>query len=85
MFTLLHKVRDNLRHGTLAHSVLSRLYDLGIGIAPYIIYREDSSFRNKFPPLEYSVELVTLENFERLVPGFVPERQESPDDWRRQL
>ena len=85
MLSCLHKLREKLRNGTTVHSVLGRLSRLGIGISPYIIYREESSSINECPPFEFSVERVTLENCERLLSGFASELQVSPDGWKRQL
>ena len=85
MLSFLHKQREKLRHGVMAHSVSDRLSHLGIGIAPYIIYRENFSSTDESSPFEPNVELVTLENCEHLISGFATERQVSPDGWRRYL
>ena len=85
MFPFFQNLRQKLYDRSIAHSVSIRLSRLGIGVSPYIIYREDSSSINECPPFEPSIERVTLENCERLLSDFASELQVSPDAWRRQL
>jgi len=85
MLSFLHKLREKLRHGTMAFSVLGRFSRLGIGINPYIIYREERPLLTECQSLVPSVERVTLENCERLLSDFASERKISPDGWKREL
>ena len=83
--SLLRKIRENLRDGVLMHTTLGWLDRRGIGMNPYMVYRE--ALRPEFEevPFEYSIFRVTLDNCESVLSDLASEKDLSPEDWKGDL
>ncbi|MGI9259998.1 MAG: GNAT family N-acetyltransferase [Gammaproteobacteria bacterium] len=67
------------------HTAIGWLDRRGIGINPYMVYREALRAELEEVPFDYSIDRITLDNCESVLVDIAPEQEISPEDWKCDL
>ena len=78
------RIVNQLRHGLVLHTVLRYLQHIGLGLKPYVLYREECSQRSNDVTGGYCLQDITPANVERVIESF-PERYFAPGHFRQRV
>ncbi len=78
-------IRYRLKHGLMTRSVLSQLRRVGLGVRPYIVYREPPSQPSEAELSKLDLEQISLENLDRVIECFSGEQFVKRHWWERRL